>query len=41
VNVWNRFANISGDTDYSDLLAHIRKLEPDLMIACTNGGFYL
>ncbi len=30
---------ISGDTDYSDLLAHVRKLEPDLMIACINGGF--
>jgi L-ascorbate 6-phosphate lactonase len=30
---------ISGDTDYSDLLAHVRKLEPDVMIACINGGF--
>ena len=30
---------ISGDTDYSDLLAHVRKLEPDLMITCINGGF--
>ena len=30
---------ITGDTDYSDLLAHVRKLEPDLMIACINGGF--
>jgi L-ascorbate 6-phosphate lactonase len=30
---------ISGDTDYSDLLAHVRKLEPDLMIVCINGGF--
>ena len=30
---------ISGDTDYSDLLAHVRKLEPDIMITCVNGGF--
>lgn len=30
---------ISGDTDYSDLLAHVRKLEPDIMIVCINGGF--
>jgi L-ascorbate 6-phosphate lactonase len=30
---------ISGDTDYSDLLVHVRKLEPDLMIVCINGGF--
>ena len=30
---------ISGDTDFSDLLSHVRKLEPDLMIACINGGF--
>ena len=30
---------ISGDTDYSDLLAHVRKLEPDTMISCINGGF--
>ncbi|MGO8816969.1 MAG: MBL fold metallo-hydrolase [Terriglobia bacterium] len=30
---------ISGDTDFSDLLGHVRKLEPDLMIACMNGGF--
>ena len=30
---------ISGDTDYSDLLAHVRKLEPDIMISCINGGF--
>jgi L-ascorbate 6-phosphate lactonase len=30
---------ISGDTDYSNLLAHVRKLEPDIMIACINGGF--
>jgi len=30
---------ISGDTDYSDLLAHVRKLEPDIMITCINGGF--
>ena len=30
---------ISGDTDFCDLLAHVRKLEPDLMIACINGGF--
>ncbi len=30
---------ISGDTDYSDLLAHVRKLEPDIMIVCINGRF--
>ncbi|MGI0085956.1 MAG: MBL fold metallo-hydrolase [Nitrososphaerales archaeon] len=30
---------ISGDTDYSDLLGHVRKLEPDVMITCMNGGF--
>jgi L-ascorbate 6-phosphate lactonase len=30
---------ISGDTDFNDLLAHVRKLEPDIMIACINGGF--
>jgi len=30
---------ISGDTDYSDLLGHVRKLEPDVMISCINGGF--
>ncbi|PYV28032.1 MAG: MBL fold metallo-hydrolase [Acidobacteria bacterium] len=30
---------ISGDTDYSDILAHVRKLEPDVMITCMNGGF--
>ena len=30
---------ISGDTDYHNLLAHVRKLEPDIMIACINGGF--
>jgi L-ascorbate 6-phosphate lactonase len=30
---------ITGDTDYSDLLACVRKLEPQVMIACINGGF--
>ena len=30
---------ISGDTDYSNLLAHVRKLEPDIMITCINGWF--
>lgn len=30
---------ISGDTDYSDLLRHVAKLEPDVMITCMNGGF--
>jgi L-ascorbate 6-phosphate lactonase len=30
---------ISGDTDYSDLLGHVRKLEPDIMISCINAGF--
>lgn len=30
---------ISGDTDYSSLLGHVRKLEPDIMITCMNGGF--
>jgi L-ascorbate 6-phosphate lactonase len=30
---------LSGDTDYSDLLGHVRKLEPDVMISCINGGF--
>jgi L-ascorbate 6-phosphate lactonase len=30
---------ISGDTDYTELLGHVRKLEPDIMIVCINGGF--
>jgi L-ascorbate metabolism protein UlaG (beta-lactamase superfamily) len=30
---------ISGDTDYADLLGHVAKLEPDVMITCMNGGF--
>ncbi len=30
---------ISGDTDYSGLLSHIKKLAPDVMITCMNGGF--
>jgi len=30
---------ISGDTDYHDLLAHVGKLEPDIMITCMNSGF--
>jgi len=30
---------ISGDTDYTDLLGHVRKLEPGVMISCINGGF--
>lgn len=30
---------ISGDTAHSDLLAHVGKLEPDVMITCINGGF--
>ncbi len=30
---------ISGDTDYHNLLAHVRKLEPDVMITCMNSGF--
>lgn len=30
---------ISGDTDFHELLGHVRKLEPDVMITCMNGGF--
>jgi L-ascorbate 6-phosphate lactonase len=30
---------ISGDTDYTDLLGHVGKLEPDIMVTCMNGGF--
>jgi L-ascorbate 6-phosphate lactonase len=30
---------ISGDTDYTNLLGHVAKLEPDVMITCMNGGF--
>jgi L-ascorbate 6-phosphate lactonase len=30
---------ITGDTDYSELLAAARKHSPDLMITCINGGF--
>ena len=30
---------ISGDTDYHELLTHVRKLEPDVMITCMNSGF--
>jgi hypothetical protein len=30
---------ISGDTDYYELLAHVRRLEPDVMITCMNNGF--
>ena len=30
---------ISGDTDYTDLLGHVAKLEPDVKITCMNGGF--
>lgn len=30
---------ITGDTDYSDLLGHVGKLQPDVMITCINGGF--
>ena len=29
---------ISGDTDYHELLAHVRWLEPDVMITCMNSG---
>lgn len=30
---------ITGDTDYSNLLEYVGRLEPDLMITCINGGF--
>ena len=30
---------VTGDTDYSDLLASAAKYRPDLMITCINGGF--
>jgi L-ascorbate 6-phosphate lactonase len=30
---------VTGDTDYSDLLASAAKHKPDLMITCINGGF--
>jgi L-ascorbate 6-phosphate lactonase len=30
---------VTGDTDYSDLLAAAAKHEPDVMITCINGGF--
>ena len=30
---------VTGDTDYSDLLAHVASLRPQLMITCINGGF--
>jgi L-ascorbate metabolism protein UlaG (beta-lactamase superfamily) len=30
---------ISGDTGYHELLAHVRRLEPDVMITCMNSGF--
>jgi len=30
---------ITGDTDYTELLGHVSKLEPDVMITCINGGF--
>lgn len=30
---------ITGDTDYSELLGHVAKLKPDVMISCINGGF--
>ena len=30
---------ISGDTDYHELLGHVRRLEPDVMITCMNSGF--
>jgi L-ascorbate 6-phosphate lactonase len=39
-----RFGNgpavyVTGDTDYSDLLASAAKYSPDLVITCINGGF--
>jgi L-ascorbate 6-phosphate lactonase len=30
---------VTGDTDYSELLASAAKHRPDLMITCINGGF--
>jgi L-ascorbate 6-phosphate lactonase len=30
---------ITGDTDYSDLLASAAKHKPDVVITCINGGF--
>ncbi len=30
---------MTGDTDYSDLLGSVAKLEPQLLITCINGGF--
>jgi L-ascorbate 6-phosphate lactonase len=30
---------MTGDTDYSNLLDYVGKLEPDLMITCINGGY--
>jgi L-ascorbate 6-phosphate lactonase len=30
---------MTGDTDYSTLLEHVAKVEPDTMITCINGGF--
>jgi L-ascorbate 6-phosphate lactonase len=30
---------VTGDTDYSDLLAGARKHSPDMVITCINGGF--
>jgi L-ascorbate 6-phosphate lactonase len=30
---------VTGDTDYSDLLAGVRKHSPDMVITCINGGF--
>lgn len=30
---------ITGDTDYHELLASVRKHEPDVMITCINGGY--
>lgn len=30
---------MTGDTDYSDLLAGVAKMRPQLMITCINGGF--
>ncbi len=30
---------MTGDTDYTDLLAGVAKMQPQLMITCINGGF--
>lgn len=30
---------VTGDTAYSELLAHAAKMQPDAMITCINGGF--